>query len=105
VNCRKFRILRAIHAPGCFRKPQVSSSNLEVGSNDGPGAGPPLQECKAAPATVDAVEAALADAISKATAAGKFDVVSQLCRELEARRLGRLGNVVAIDSKRKGGAK
>jgi len=31
-NHRNACILRAIRPPGCFRKPQVSSSNLEVGS-------------------------------------------------------------------------
>ena len=63
----------------------------------GPYTGPGSQD--------DVVEAALANAISEAVAAGKFDVVGQLCRELEARRLARAGNVVAIDSKRRGGAK
>jgi hypothetical protein len=37
--------------------------------------------------TVDAVESDLADAITKAATAGRFDVVAQLARELEARRL------------------
>jgi len=35
----------------------------------------------------DAIECALADALTKATAAGKWDIVAQLARELEARRL------------------
>ncbi len=47
----------------------------------------------------DAVEVALANAITAAVADGKFDVVSQLCREIEARRLARAGNVVAINGK------
>jgi hypothetical protein len=46
-------------------------------------------------ATADVVEAALAKALEGATAAGRFDVVAQLARELEARRLARMGNVVA----------
>ena len=37
----------------------------------------------------DAVEVALAAALTKAAAAGRFDVVAQLARELEARRLAR----------------
>jgi hypothetical protein len=37
----------------------------------------------------DAVEAALAKALGEAAAAGRFDVVGQLARELEARRLAR----------------
>jgi hypothetical protein len=46
------------------------------------------------------VDAVLVTAIEGATSAGRFDVVSQLCRELEARRLARAGNVVGIDSRR-----
>jgi hypothetical protein len=34
----------------------------------------------------DAVEAALADAITKAAAAGRYDVLAQLVAEIEARR-------------------
>ena len=49
----------------------------------------------------DAVEAALAEALTKAAAAGRYDVVAKLARELEARRLARLerpadGNVVPL---------
>lgn len=40
------------------------------------------------------VEAALADALSRAAVAGRFDVVAQLASELEARRLARASNVV-----------
>lgn len=42
----------------------------------------------------DAVEAALADALTKAAVAGRFDVVAQLARELETRRLAGAGVVV-----------
>jgi len=45
------------------------------------------------------VDAALAYALAAAARAGRFDVVSQLARELEARRLAN-SNVVAIASKR-----
>ena len=45
------------------------------------------------PEAPDAVEAALADALTKAAAAGRFDVVGQLARELEARRAPRAGIV------------
>ncbi len=45
---------------------------------------------------LDPIEAALADALSKAAAVGRFDVVAQLARELEARRLAREPNVVAL---------
>jgi hypothetical protein len=39
------------------------------------------------------VEQALAKAIEAAAAAGSFDVVAQLARELEARRLERTGKL------------
>jgi hypothetical protein len=48
----------------------------------------------------DAVEEALAFALTEAAKAQRFDVVAQLARELEARRLASAGNVVAIDAKR-----
>jgi hypothetical protein len=44
----------------------------------------------------DPVEQALATALTAAAAAGRFDVVAQLARELEARRLARAGNVVQL---------
>ncbi|MGO8993583.1 MAG: hypothetical protein ACLQVI_09650 [Polyangiaceae bacterium] len=54
-------------------------------------------EVSASPApAADAVEAALAEAIRGATSAGRWDVVAQLAKELEARRLARAGNVVAL---------
>ena len=49
-----------------------------------------------------AVEAALAKALDAAAAAGRWDIVAQLARELEARRLVRAGNVVELDAKRRG---
>ena len=55
----------------------------------------------------DAVEAALADALTAASAAGQWEAVAHLARELEARRRGRL-EVVDLDAaraKRKGGGK
>ena len=50
----------------------------------------------------DSVEQALARALDAAAAAGRFDVVSQLARELEARRLATSGNVVALPARRGG---
>jgi hypothetical protein len=44
----------------------------------------------------DRVEAALAGALARAAEASRFDVVAQLAKELEARRLVRAGNVVAF---------
>lgn len=53
---------------------------------------------------VDALEAALADAITKATAAGEWATVAQLAGELEARRTARAGgNVVLFPRRRAGG--
>jgi len=46
------------------------------------------------------LEAALARALEAATSAGRFDLVAQLCRQLEARRLATAGNVVQLNSKR-----
>jgi hypothetical protein len=42
------------------------------------------------------VDLALGNALTQAAAAGRFDVVAQLAKELEARRLTRLGNVVTL---------
>jgi hypothetical protein len=44
----------------------------------------------------DTVEEALAEALARAAEADRFDVVAQLARELEARRLARAGNVVPL---------
>jgi len=48
------------------------------------------------------IEAALVAALSRAAEAGRFDVVAQLARELEARRLARAGNVVRFDERERG---
>lgn len=47
------------------------------------------------------MEAALARAIEGAAAAGRWDVVGQLARELEARRQGRTRNVVTLGMTRR----
>jgi hypothetical protein len=47
-------------------------------------------------ASEDVVEAALARAIERATAAGRWDAVAQLAKELEARRLHQTGKVVHL---------
>jgi hypothetical protein len=54
----------------------------------------------------DPVDMALARALTEASAAGRFDVVAQLAKELEARRLARHPNVVALgrDWRGKGGS-
>ena len=57
---------------------------------------------------MDPVEAALADALGKAASAGRFDVVSKLAAELEARRVarekaagGESADVLDLDTERK----
>lgn len=49
----------------------------------------------------DELERALTKALELAATAGRFDVVAQLAKELEARRLADAGNVVAIDPRRR----
>jgi hypothetical protein len=51
-------------------------------------------------ASGDEVERVLARALAQAAEAGRFDVVAQLARELEARRLARAGNVVRLQDER-----
>jgi hypothetical protein len=48
----------------------------------------------------DAVEQALAKALTEASAAGRFDVVALLAGELQARRLAR-GGVVALAARKR----
>ncbi len=50
----------------------------------------------------DDVEAALVKALVQAADAGRFDVVAQLARELEACRFARAGNVVRLDDRERG---
>jgi hypothetical protein len=50
--------------------------------------------------TYSDVENALAFALTEAAKAGRFDIVAQLVKELEARRPSSLPNVVAMDSAR-----
>lgn len=50
---------------------------------------------------VDPIEAALATALDGAAKAARWDVVAQLARELEARRLARKPNVVDLDARRR----
>jgi hypothetical protein len=48
----------------------------------------------------DVVETALADALTKASAAGQWEVVATLARELQARREARAGTIT-LDAERK----
>jgi hypothetical protein len=49
----------------------------------------------------DPVDVAIAGALFRAAEAGRFDVVAQLARELEARRCARAGNVVRLEPTRR----
>jgi hypothetical protein len=69
--------------------PEVGGIHPGVGQSWGNPASPGTEE--------DQVEVALARALERASAAGHFDVVAQLARELEARRLARLPNVVPLE--------
>jgi hypothetical protein len=51
------------------------------------------------PTEGDKVESALANALALAASGGRFDVVAQLAKELEARRLARMGNVIALPAR------
>ena len=48
----------------------------------------------------DSVEIALATALTAAASAGRFDVVAQLAREFEARRLAASANIIDIETRR-----
>jgi hypothetical protein len=48
------------------------------------------------------LETALAAAVARAPDAGRWDVVAQLARELEARRLAQAANVVPLKAPRNG---
>jgi hypothetical protein len=54
--------------------------------------------------SADPVEFELARALGKAADAARFDVVAQLAKELEARRLALLTNVVAFDARGRRGS-
>jgi hypothetical protein len=79
--------------------PAVETAKGDAGSHAASSAPPPHDE-----PPLDFVEAALADALSAATTARRFDVVAQLAKELEARRVARTRNVLSLDvARRRGG--
>jgi hypothetical protein len=77
------------------RKASVgSASERDSGISAEPDARSDTNERSGAPetpgcATLDVIERALADALTRASVAGEWMVVAQLARELEARRLAR----------------
>jgi len=75
-------------------------SGPEIGGVD-PGVGQSWGNQQSPGSLEDQVELELAGALGKAAAAARFDVVAQLAKELEARRLAHLTNVVKLDASRR----
>lgn len=80
----------------------MNEMNIETKTHDMPEIPAPIAVAESAdapaasaPPSADPVEAALAAALEKATAAGEWSVVAQLAKELESRRTGRAGSVVS----------
>jgi hypothetical protein len=81
------------HDPACFPvSPDDSSRNVTAFG---------ASEPAATSSAVD-VENGLAAALLRAAEAGRFDIVAQLARELEARRLARTGHVIRLDDDERG---
>jgi hypothetical protein len=80
-------------APGLARIPSDAPPGHDEKARDATGMGHSWGDG-------DPIERALALALEAATAAGRFDVVAKIAQELEARRLVRAPNVVAIESRR-----
>lgn len=89
--------------PGDAEKAQNTAVFDGLGRQSEVSDGSEVRETPSAPASVppqdDPVEAALAEALRGATAAGQWTVVAQLAGELEARRKARAG-VVSLDAER-----
>jgi hypothetical protein len=77
--------------------PSGDSAASDTASDVAEQPGPPLAHALAH--DVDVVEQALADALTRAAAAGEFDTVAALTAELRARREARSG-VVSLDAER-----
>src|ERR1700690_2662376 len=84
--------------PACFSVRQDDSSRIFTGTGAECNDESPSRT-RRAPSTSDDVEAALAKGLVAAAEAGRFDVVAQLAKELEARRLTRLDNVVKLPTR------
>jgi hypothetical protein len=80
-------------APASFEKSRANRdpSGPEIGGDC-----PDVGRSRGNPTEGNEVESALASALAEAASAGRFDVVAQLARELEARRLARMGNVIPM---------
>jgi hypothetical protein len=80
---------RAISDPG---GPEMGDIQVCAGQSWGNQTGAELAD--------DLIEFELAKALGKAADAGRFDVVAQLAKELEGRRVMRLAKVLAVDVRR-----
>lgn len=86
-KCRR-RNLKPSADDGSFKIPQDSASSAsEIAPDGAPSFG--VLPRAAAAGEVDPVDVALAQALVDASTAGRFDVVLQIAKELEARRLER----------------
>lgn len=79
--------------------PLLSADLATKSAKDGEGLLP--RSAAANTAADDPVEGALAKALDAAAAAGRFDVVAQLAKEIEARRLARAENVIPIGGRKR----
>ena len=84
--------LAKIDSEAYTRSPETPPHGAVVGHSSGQ----PFRSGNAG----DVVEAALAKALEGAAAACRFDVVAQLAKELEARRMARSENVVDLAARR-----
>ncbi len=84
---------RKTSVPGVAERPENDAKDTTQGDLKQRQVSAPAATC------TDPVEAALAKALSEAAAAGRFDVVALLAKELEARRLA-CSNVVTLDAAR-----
>jgi len=92
VALRPRLISKDATSPTLENSRDVASESADAG---GPSVPPPPRLVAAS----DPVEEALAAALAGATAAGRWDIVAQLARELEARRLAR-AQVPTLDEAR-----
>jgi hypothetical protein len=84
-----------VQAPQCASS-RPAACTCDGGSDEGT-TNPRITDHWKHLASGDAIEAALASALAAAAAASRFDVVAQLVREIEARRLARAGHAALVD--------
>jgi hypothetical protein len=89
-DSREIEKTRAIGDPS---RPEIGGAHPGEGQSRGNQQTPGIPQ--------DEVELELARALGKAAAAARFDLVAQLAKELEARRLTRLANVFTLDASRR----